>query len=131
MTSELRTSSVPGSQVTTNDVELAQPGAESPSEAVAVSVTGPGWLQTNVGVAEVGLLKDPEPAVQEYASGEGPLSESCAAIASATGKPTAMSAGLAEMPSMTGQMLSLPVTPTLPVFGDSWHSRLTLTMAMV
>src|SRR5450631_261725 len=129
MTSDLGTSSVPGSQVTTTDMVATHPGAESPSVAVTVRVTGPGALQTKVGVVEVALVKEPDGAVQEYASGEGALSGSCAAIASATGKPTATSAGFAERPSATGQTLTVPLTATLPVLGGWWQSSVTATVA--
>src|SRR5450432_2412920 len=125
MTSELCTSSVPGSQVTTTDCVSAQPGAASPSDTATVRVTGPGVLQTKLGVAELGSLNDPEVAVHEYVSGEGPPSASCAAIASATGKPTAASA---EMPSATGQTLRLPLSATLPVLGGWWQSSVTETV---
>jgi hypothetical protein len=43
----------------------AQPALASPSETVTLSWIGPGPTQTNVGVAEVGLLKDPEGDDQE------------------------------------------------------------------
>jgi hypothetical protein len=115
MISERGTSSVLGSQVTTTDMVAAQPDVASPSEAVAVRVTGPGAVQTNVGVAEVAPLKDPDAADHEYVTGEGPLSGSCAATASATGNPTATSDGLADRASATGQTLSVPLTATLPV----------------
>ena len=65
MTSDLGTSSVPGSQVTTTDIVAAQPAVASPSEAVAVRVTRPGAVQMNVGVAEVAPLKEPDGADQE------------------------------------------------------------------
>src|SRR5665213_1106888 len=129
MTSDPGTSSVLGSQVMVTDMEAGQPGVESPSDTVAVSVTGPGVVQTKVEVAEVALPKDPEAAVQLYESGAGPLSGSWAAIASATGKPTATSAGFAESPSATGQTLSVPLTATLPVVADWWQSSVTLTLA--
>src|SRR5450432_476686 len=128
-TSDPGTSSVLGSQVMTTDMVAGQPAVESPSEAVAVSVTGPGMVQTKVGVAEVALLKDPEAAVQLYETGAGPLSGSWAAIASATGKPTATSAGFAESPSATGQTLRVPLTATLPVVAGWWQSSVTLTLA--
>src|SRR6476619_3638062 len=37
--------------------------------------------------------------------------------------PTFASAGLALMPSAVGQMLSVPLTTTLPVRGASWQDR--------
>ncbi len=88
-------------------------------------------MQTKVGVAEVGAVKDPDGAVHWYASGEGPPSGSCAATWSATGKPTAMSAGFAEMPSATGQTLSVPLTATLPVLAGWWQSSVTATAVTV
>src|SRR5579871_1170163 len=103
MTSDPGTSSVPGSQVTTAVAVSAHPGVVSPSETVTVSVTGPGALHVNAGDADVGSLKAPDGADQWYESGDGPPSESCAAALNATGNPTAMSDGLAEMPSATGQ----------------------------
>ena len=60
-------------------------------------------------------------------SGEGPLSGSCAATASAMGKPTPTSAGFAEIPSATGQTLIVPLTDTLPVLVGWWQSSVTLT----
>ena len=68
MTSEPGMSSVLGSQVMTTDVVAGQPAVESPSETVAVSVTGPGVVQTKVGVAEVARAersRDGRPAVRE------------------------------------------------------------------
>src|SRR5580698_2686031 len=129
MTSDPGASSVLGSQVMTTDMLAGQPAVESPSETVAVSVTGPGAVQTKVGVAEVAPPKEPEAAVQLYESGAGPLSGSCAAMASATGKPTATSAGLAESASTTGQTLRVPLTATLPVVAGWWQSSVTLTLA--
>ena len=54
-----------GSHVITADTVAAQPAPGSPSDAVAVTVTGPGTVQVNVGLADVELLKVPEGAVQE------------------------------------------------------------------
>ena len=54
-----------GSQVTTTDIVAAQAAVGSPSEMVAVRVTGPGVVQTKVGVAVVAPVKDPEGADQE------------------------------------------------------------------
>ncbi len=65
MTSDFGTSRVLGSQVTTTDIDAAQPAVVSPSEALAVRVTGPGAVQVNVGVAEVAPLKEPEGADHE------------------------------------------------------------------
>src|SRR5579862_8209778 len=130
MTSEPGTSSVPGSQVTTTDCVSAHPGVGSPSETVAVRVTGPGLLQTKEGVGEVASLKEPEAAIQWYASGAGPPSASCAETASAKGKPTAMSAGFAETPSMIGQTLTVPLTSTLPVLAGRWQSIAIVTLVV-
>ena len=82
-------------------------------------VTRPGALQVNVGVAVVPLAKLPEAAVHASEIGEGPASLSCAAPESATGLPTATSAGLAEIPSTTGHTLIVPFTEIDPVRGGS------------
>ena len=62
-----------------------------------------------------------------YDRGAGPLSGSWAVIASASGRPTAASAGFAESPSTTGQMLIAPSTATLPVLAGWWQSSATVT----
>jgi len=66
----------------------------------------------NVGDAEVASLKVPEPGVadQPYDSGDGPPSASCAVEVSEIRLPTKASPGLAEIPSMSGQMLIVPLT---------------------
>ena len=126
MTSDPGTSS---SQVMTTDCVSAHPGVASPSETLTVSVTGPGAVHVNVGLADVASLNVPDAADQWYASGAGPLSVSCATTATPAGKPTAMSAGFAETPSAIGQTLTTPLTSTLPVCGGSWQSSVTATVA--
>ena len=60
-------------------------------------------------------------------SADGPASLSCAPAVNATEPPTNTSEGLADTLSIDGQMLSVPLTMTLPVRGASWQSRWTET----
>jgi hypothetical protein len=74
-----------------------------------------------------GLATTPELAVHWRLSADGPASLSCALATNATDPPTITSAGLADTLSIVGQMLSVPLTATLPVRGGSWQVRWTET----
>src|SRR5436190_23097124 len=102
-------------QVTAKVLVSAQPRAMSPSDTLSVIVAVPGTVQVKVGFWAVALLNVPELADQEYASAEGPASLSWADDAREIEEPTMTSFGEADTASICGQMLSLPLTRTLPV----------------
>ena len=123
----LPSSQVAAVQVMAIELVAAQPAAGSPSDADRVRVAMPGVVQVKLVEAADGVAKVPELAVHWKPSADGPASLSCALAVNATEPPTITSAGLADMPSIEGQTLSVPLTMTLPVRGASWQSRWTET----
>ena len=93
----------------------AQLACGSPSETVTVMDAVPGVAHVNDGFCAVGLLIVPPVACHWYVSALGALSASWAEPASAMLPPTSTSAGLALMPSTTGQTFVTPLTLTEPV----------------
>ncbi len=110
-------------QLTANVAESAQLGAGSPSDTLKVSVTVPGAVQVNRGLGDDASVSTPLDAVHWYASGDGPLSASCAWALRPIEPPTRTSAGLAPVPSTVGQTFRVPLIETLPVRGASWQTR--------
>jgi len=92
---------------------------QSPSEAVTEMVTVPVPVQEKRGLGDLGSLISPLVDVQEKLTGAGTMSVSCAVTDRLTEPPTMISAGDADTPSTTGQMLRVPLTVTLPVRGAS------------
>ncbi len=77
----------------------------------------PTLVQVNFAVASVISERTPLLALQVYERVEGALSTSTALACSAIEPLTATSAGLASIPSMRGQALTVPFTRMLPFFG--------------
>ena len=87
----------------------------------------PTCAQVKVAVDPVPAVSDPPEADQTYVSGDGAESGSWAVAWRAIALPTATEEGLAETPSMTGQLLTEVVTSACPGAGAAAQVRVTGT----
>jgi len=121
-----------GAQVTTVVSLSAHDARGSPSPTVRVNVAAPGVVpHVKVGFCAVASLSVPAVVLQAKDSALGPASLSCAAAERAMVPPTWTSAGFAPMPSIVGQMLSVPLTIALPRRVTSWQVNATATGAVL
>ena len=113
-------------QVTAKD--WTTPQVASPSEAATEMWKVPACPQVKVAVAaDVLPVNVPPSADQPYVRIAGPESGSCAVTPSAIELPTATDDGLAETPSMIGQLLTVAVTSACPGAGGPAHTKVTGT----
>src|SRR5579883_2828772 len=102
-------------QVAVALLTATQPAASLPSETATVTVAAPAEVHVKVGLAAVAPDSDPAVAVHEYVSAAlfGPRAWASSAIV----PPTSTLAGLASMPSITGQSLVVALTTIVPLSG--------------
>jgi hypothetical protein len=88
-------------------------------------------VHVNDGAAVVAPASVPDDATHAYVRGAGRASLSCTRPVSAVDAPTVISAGIALMPSTTGQTLTVPLICTLPVRAGSRHWILIMSAVVV